>query len=98
MIYINKIINLQNKIKIDIINDMLDIETINNYFKLIMFNIIIENIGDKIYRDPVILYNVYCKIENNHSADIYNIKYPEYKDLYNNMIIVYPDGSIRLLF
>jgi hypothetical protein len=95
---INKIILLQRKIKIDVINDTLDIETINNYFKSINIDIIIENIGDKIYREPVILYNVYCKTDNYSNTEIYNNKYPEYKDLYNNMIIIYPDGSIRLLF
>ena len=96
---INKIILLQNKIKIDVINDELSIETINNYFRAIGFNITIENIGEKIYREPVILYNVYC-INNEYMAhtEQFNNQYPEYINNYNNMIIIYPDGSIRLLF
>ncbi len=95
MININEIINLQNKIKIDVISDLLSIETINNYFKLLNLNITIQKLSDKIYRDQLILYNIYC-IDNKNN--ILSDKYPEYINDFNNMICIYPNGHIELLF
>jgi hypothetical protein len=98
MININKIINLQNKIKIDVISDLLDIETINNYFKSLNLNITINVLGDKIYRDPLVLYNVYCISNKDYNNNNFYDKYPEYKNDFNNMICIYPNGHIELLF
>jgi hypothetical protein len=84
---------INKKIKTDVINNVLTVETINNYFSQMGYDILIENLGEQKDKGQFVLYNVYV-INNNNNT--YN--YPEYKNLYNNMIIIHNDGSILLLF
>ena len=82
---------INKKIKTDVINNVLTVETINNYFSQMGYNILIENLGEQKDKGEFVLYNVYVINDNNYN-------YPEYKNLYNNMIIIHNDGSIKLLF